>query len=69
LADVILFGAFLAWAVADFVVARRRDRTAGTVYPAGSAARTVAAVIVGAAAWAAFAFWAHLWLIGVKPVG
>lgn len=28
LASMILFGAFLAWAVADFVAARRRDRLA-----------------------------------------
>ena len=32
LADVVLFGAFLAWAVADYIAARRRDRAAGTVY-------------------------------------
>ncbi|MEP7098814.1 MAG: NnrU family protein, partial [Dokdonella sp.] len=34
--DVVLFGAFLAWAVVDFVVSRRRDRQAGMVYPAGT---------------------------------
>ena len=33
LADVVLFGAFLAWAIADFVAARRRDRVAGTRGP------------------------------------
>ncbi|MBU6416041.1 MAG: NnrU family protein, partial [Xanthomonadaceae bacterium] len=35
--DVVLFGAFLVWAVADFAVSRRRDRAAGTTYPAGTA--------------------------------
>ncbi|MFN7085083.1 MAG: NnrU family protein [Burkholderiales bacterium] len=69
LADVVLFGAFLAWAVADFGVSRRRDRIAGTRYPAGSGARTALAVAVGALAWAVFAFWAHLWLTGVRPMG
>ena len=29
LASVVLFGAFLAWAVADYVASRRRDRRAG----------------------------------------
>jgi len=67
LADAILFGAFLAWAIADFIAARRRDRIAGTRYPAGSGARTAMTVVAGAAAWVVFAFWAHLWLIGVPP--
>lgn len=67
LAAVILFGAFLAWAIVDFIVARKRDRAAGTQYPAGSGARTAATVVAGVAAWAVFAFWAHLWLIGVAP--
>jgi uncharacterized membrane protein len=65
--DVVLFGAFLAWAVADFMVSRRRDRAAGTVYPAGTAAGDVLAVVVGVAAWAIFAFLLHLRLIGVNP--
>jgi uncharacterized membrane protein len=69
LAGVILFGAFLAWAVADFASARRRDRRAGTVYPAGTIARDAVAVIVGLVAWAAFAFYLHGWLIGVRPFG
>lgn len=67
LADVILFGAFLVWAVVDFRAARRRDRAAGTSYPGGRGARTAITVIVGIAAWAVFAFWAHRLLIGVAP--
>ena len=67
-ADVILFGAFLAWAILDFVAARKRDRAAGTRYAAGSAARTAMTVVAGIAAWAAFAIWAHGWLIGVKVI-
>ena len=34
--DVVLFGAFLLWAIADFVVSRRRDRQAGVIYPPGA---------------------------------
>lgn len=69
LADVILFGAFLAWSVASFLAARRRDRAAGVVYPAGPIVRDVTAVVVGALAWVVFAFWLHGWLIGVRPFG
>ncbi|MES2403231.1 MAG: NnrU family protein [Pseudomonadota bacterium] len=65
--DVVLFGAFLAWAVADFAVSRRRDRATGTVYPAGTITGDVLAIVVGAAAWAIFAFLLHLRLIGVSP--
>ncbi len=66
-ADVILFGAFLAWAILDYIASRKRDRAAGTRYPAGSGARTAMTVVAGVAAWVVFAFWAHLWLIGVAP--
>jgi uncharacterized membrane protein len=69
LADVVLFGSFLAWAIADFIAARRRDRVSGTVYVAGPLSRDAAAVAIGLAAWAAFAFWLHGWLIGVRPFG
>jgi uncharacterized membrane protein len=67
LADVVLFGAFLLWAILDFRAARLRDRAAGTGYPAGSPARDVLVTVVGVAAWAAFAFWLHGPLIGVAP--
>ncbi len=69
LADVVLFGAFLVWAVFSFRAARQRDRAAGTVYPAGTAAATAITVAVGIAAWAVFAFWAHGYLFGVRPFG
>ncbi len=69
LGDVVLFGAFLVWAVLDFRAARKRDKAAGTVHPAGSAGATIAAVITGLAAWAGFAFWAHGAWIGVRPFG
>jgi uncharacterized membrane protein len=69
LADLLLFGAFLAWAVASFATSRRRDRAAGTVHPAGSLAGTVATVAIGVGAWAGFAFWAHAAWIGVRPFG
>ena len=69
LADVVLFGAFLLWAVLSFRAARQRDRVQGTVYAAGTTAGTIATVVVGAVAWTAFALWGHAWLIGVAPLG
>jgi uncharacterized membrane protein len=69
LADLLLFGGFLLWAVLDFRAARQRDRVAGTRYPAGTLAGTLATVVLGAAAWAGFALWAHAAWIGVYPFG
>lgn len=69
LAHVVLFGAFLVWAVLSFRAARARDRAAGTMYPAGTTAGTLGAVVAGAALWAVFAFWAHGYLIGIRPIG
>ncbi len=67
--DVVLFGAFLLWAVVAFVAARRRDRRAGVVYPAGTWRGDTITVVVGIAAWAVFAFWLHARWIGVSPFG
>jgi uncharacterized membrane protein len=67
LVDATLFGAFLFWAVLDFVSARRRDRVAGRTYPARGASRDAAVVVIGLIAWALFAFYGHAWLIGVAP--
>lgn len=69
LADVLLFGGFLVWAVLVFRAARARDRLNP---PAPVAVRPMAlvwCVVGGGAAWAAFAFWAHAALIGVRPFG
>jgi uncharacterized membrane protein len=69
LAELLLFGGFLAWSIVLFASARRRDREAGTTYAPGNAAKTVITVIAGSVLWAVFAFWAHGWLIGVRPFG
>jgi uncharacterized membrane protein len=67
LADIVLFGAFLAWAIVDYTSARRRDRAAGTVYPPGTSGRDATAIAIGTVAWFAFGFWLHGPLIGVRP--
>jgi len=68
-ADLLLFGGFLVWAVLDFRSARQRDRAAGTVYRAGRAGATVLTVGLGVLLWAVFAFWLHTLLFGVRPFG
>mgnify|MGYP001765309033 CR=1 FL=1 len=68
-AGVLLFGSFLAWAVIDYVASRRRDRREGLVRARGSLGASVATVVIGVAAWAAFAFWGHAALIGIAPLG
>lgn len=67
LGDVVLFGAFLVWAVLDFRSARRRDRAEGVVRPAGKASRDVVAIVAGIVLWGVFAFALHGWLMGVRP--
>jgi uncharacterized membrane protein len=68
LADVILFGAFLAWAVLDRISLKRRPpQTPRTAPP--RAFNDVLAVALGLAAYGLFIGWAHRWLIGVSPLG
>jgi uncharacterized membrane protein len=66
--DVVLFGAFLVWAILDFAASRRRDRAAGAIYPAGTLAGDILAIVVGVIVWAAVAFWLHQLLIGMNPL-
>ena len=68
-ADVVLFGAFLVWAVLSFRAARQRDRENHTVYPPGNAVGTSIAVAAGLVAWSVFALLLHGPLIGVRPLG
>lgn len=69
LADLLLFGGFLLWAVLDFRSARKRDRAAGTLYAPGRMGPTLVTIVAGVAAWAVFAFWLHRAWIGVAPLG
>lgn len=69
LADLLLFGSFLIWAVLSFRAARQRDRQQSPVRLASNGLATAATVVVGVVTWAAFAFWGHLALIGVRPLG
>jgi len=66
LASVVLFGAFLLWAAADRVAAKRR----GAAVPRpGPATMDIAAVAVGVVLYLLFVWRLHEWLIGVAPFG
>ena len=67
LADVLLFGGFLAWAVLDYRAARQRDRLHGRAAVHPTLAGTVVTIVVGIGLWAAFALHLHAWLFGVNP--
>ena len=67
LADVVLFGGFLAWAVMDRISLKRRTQVLRTA-PAGRFNDPIA-VILGLALYVFFILWAHLHLFGVSPLG
>lgn len=67
LRDVVLFGTFLVWAIADFAVSRGRDHRAGVTHPPGTLVADTLVIAIGVLAWAAFAFWLHARLIGISP--
>ncbi len=69
LADVVLFGSFLLWAVVSFSAARRRDRANNTEYGSYSAIGTVVTIALGLVGWSIFALLLHGPLIGVRPLG
>lgn len=72
LASVLLFGSFLAWAVADRISLKRRA-AAGLLRPVHGASpgamNDVIALVAGLVLYGVFAFWAHGFLFGVRPFG
>ncbi len=66
--DVVLFGGFLAWAVADRISLKRRPPRAPHAAPARPWNDAVA-VIAGLALYAIVVGWAHRAFIGVAPMG
>jgi uncharacterized membrane protein len=67
MADVLLFGGFLAWAVVDRISLKRRKQTI-KIAPPGRFNDPVA-VALGLALYALFIGWAHVRLFGVSPLG
>ena len=68
LADVLLFGGFLVWAVADRISLKRRPARPLPGAPARPM-NDVIAVVGGLALYALFVARAHQWLISVSPLG
>jgi uncharacterized membrane protein len=67
LADVLLFGGFLVWAVADRVSMKRRPvRVIRTAPPSGF--NDLIAVVAGLALYAVFVVWLHARWFGVSPL-
>jgi uncharacterized membrane protein len=68
LADVALFGSFLAWAVIDRISLKRRVQHPVPGAPP-SRWNDIVAVVAGLALYAVFVLWLHNWLFGVAPIG
>jgi len=68
LADVVLFGAFLAWAVADRISLKRRAPRDIPRAPASNL-NDIIAVVGGLGLYALFLFWLHAAWIGVSLTG
>jgi len=67
LADVLLFGGFLAWAVADRISVKRRPARPIPGAPPRPY-NDVIVVVIGLALYALFVMGAHRWLFGVSPL-
>ena len=67
LADVILFGSILAWAVADRISLQRRPQRAAPAAPAGRW-NDLIAIVAGVGLYAFMLNGGHAWLIGMPLV-
>ena len=70
LGDVLLFGAFLAWAVADRISVKRRRPDEAHAVPGAPPGPMNDAIAVagGLAVYAVTVLWAHRWAFGVSPL-
>jgi len=66
-ADVLLFGSFLIWAVADRIALKRHPKPQSAALPA-SKWNDFIAVTLGLALYVWIVAWLHLHLIGVSPL-
>lgn len=68
LADIVLFGSFLTWAVIDRISLKRRTQSAMVSMPK-TGANDIIAVVAGIGLYVAFVMHLHVALIGVRPIG
>ncbi|KND61539.1 NnrU family protein, required for expression of nitric oxide and nitrite reductase (Nir and Nor) [Candidatus Burkholderia verschuerenii] len=66
--DVLVFGGFLLWAVADLISVSSRTKVRAVRGAPASAANDAIVIVVGLALYALMLFWAHAHLIGVSPL-
>jgi uncharacterized membrane protein len=69
LGSIILFGSFLAWAVADRISLKRRADPGSPPIPVGGVGNDAIAVAVGIVIYLALVFVFHPVVIGVPVVG
>lgn len=67
-ADLILFGSFLAWAVIDRISLKRRTPESPPSAPAGKL-NDLIALVLGLVIYVVFVMYLHRLLIGVPPIG
>ena len=66
LADILLFGSFLLWAIADRISMKRRATRAVLAVPQ-SKANDFIVILLGLIMYAAAVLWLHEMLLGVRP--
>lgn len=64
---LVLFGAFLVWAILDRISVKKRGAV-DSVAPNGWSGDVIA-VLLGAGIWVVLLLWGHQWLFGVAPIG
>ncbi|KXU93339.1 NnrU family protein [Caballeronia megalochromosomata] len=68
LGDVLLFGAFLVWSVADLISVSRRAHVRPVPGAPASAINDVIVAVAGLGLYAFMLLWGHAHLIGVSPL-
>ena len=68
LADLLLFGGFLVWAVADLIAVSRREHPRKVPGAPPSAINDVIVVVGGLGLYAFMLLWAHAHMVGVSPL-
>ncbi|MGE0232543.1 MAG: NnrU family protein [Flavobacteriaceae bacterium] len=64
-ADIVLFGAFLVWAIVDRVSLKRREAAGLVTVTGGPAQNDIVSLVVGITLYVGFLLWLHRLLIGV----